>query len=325
MSIKIHIPRNISVLISKMMLLSFLLLTLRCSKPIDLEVDRTAIIVVDGKVATEPGASRVIMYGIDQDGIQIPLSGYVVSIVSSDGTENSFLEHENSGEYRPDGGFVGEIDESYYLLAVSPTGQTLVSDVEVIQEPMPFELSILDTTRFISEAPGIVTQKEGRAAVVSFDPSNKPAYYARFTFRYEYVHSINLSQIIEQTEDAFRLFSCLDNDMCTSSPSTLVIEVVDRKNWTFIDCVDPPVPCSLPCCEFFEDYGTEFIVTQESYSESTIRFWEEVELLLENDGLVFDTYPFPVTGNVRCDDCDLEVFGYFSAVGMNQAKALVTL
>ena len=249
----------------------------------------------------------------------------MVNIRSSSGTKYSFVEQTQLGEYFPEPTFAGEVNESYQMVAISPNVETIVSDVEEIVEPLPFEIDIVDTTRFISEGPGIVTQKEGRAVIVSLDPSNQPDYYGRFTFRYEYIHSINLRNIVVQRDDAFELYTCIDPDACSTVPNSLLLDVVDRKDWTFLNCTDPPVPCALPCCEYFQDYGTEFIITQESYSESTIKFWEEVELLLENDGLVFDTYPFPVTGNVQCEDCNLEVFGYFSAVGMNQAKALVTL
>ena len=43
------------------------------------------------------------------------------------------------------------------------------------------------------------------------------------------------------------------------------------------------------------------------------QYWEQVDLLIGNDGLVFDTFPFELKGNLTCDDCPMEVIGLFSA------------
>ena len=111
------------------------------------------------------------------------------------------------------------------------------------------------------------------------------------------------------------------------------MELVDFSECTFLNPLPfcfmsrqiAATPCELPCCEEYIEYATVFRIRQESLSASAYDFWNQVEQLRNNDGLVFDTYPFPVRGNVSCDDCDLEVIGFFSAVGVLEESQVVVL
>ena len=202
-----------------------------------------------------------------------------------------------------------------------------MSSSETIQEPLPFELTILDTTRIVALEPGIFVPKEGKAAVATLDATSMEDYFSRFMFRFEYVQPLTRLTEAEQQLDEFKLVECYSNESCTNSPLNITVGVVNRRSWKFLDsgCRPPPLDCALPCCVEFRDYQTNFIVTQESYSETSNLFWQQVDLLLSNDGLIFDTYPFPITGNVSCDDCNIEVIGFFSAVSVNEQTEMVTL
>ena len=136
--------------------------------------------------------------------------------------------------------------------------------------------------------------------------------------------------MVEEDTEAFELFSCTDEEVCQQQQS-VTLSLVDFRDWTFLNTdscdftIDPPPPCELPCCQDFLDYPTIFTIRQESLSSGAYEFWREVELLRENDGLVFDTYPFPINGNVSCDNCNLEVIGFFSAVAVLEESELVVL
>ena len=311
----------------------FCILTLfiGCAEPIEFDIEGTEIMVVDGKVSTEPDESRIILYGLDQEGIRIPLSGYNVTVISGDGEEYNFIESEVPGEYRPASNFNGVVGQQYRMTAVTTGGNLIESTFDVIEVPNPFLLQTVDTIRTESQQLGITATIDAKAAIAVFE-SPETDYYARFKFQYEYIQPFTLETVVERDGEAFTLFSCSDLVNCTTEQS-LVVELVDFREWTFLNpqpfCFMSrqiaSTPCELPCCEEYIEYATVFRIRQESLSASAYDFWNQVEQLRNNDGLVFDTYPFPVRGNVSCDDCDLEVIGFFSAVGVLEESQVVVL
>ncbi len=83
--------------------------------------------------------------------------------------------------------------------------------------------------------------------------------------------------------------------------------------------------CPFPCCMEFDLWLVEYYVNLESVSPRGYRYWEEVQRLRSNDGLVFDTYPFQIKGNVSCVNCDSETVGLFRTVFERKSGKLDSL
>lgn len=305
--------------------------TLTCEQPIEFAQNSSVLLVVDGKVSTETRASYIQIYQItsgDQSQKEY-LSGFAVSVKSIDGDEILFSPTENSGIYRPDESFRAVVGQKYMLQAIGPSGQELSSSFDAVMEPVDFLLEIVDTSEFVAEgSANIVVEREAKAAVANLNIANKTAYQAKFTFEMKYVQVFTGEILSEEKIDSFVLFDCKDRAACATSGGVKVsVGLAQHRDWTFINpaCDEPPPSCVLPCCEHFQSYQTEFIVRQEAQSEETYAFWEEVEKLLKNDGLVFDTFPFPVNGNIECENCEYPVVGYFSTVSVNEQKSMVVL
>ena len=82
---------------------------------------------------------------------------------------------------------------------------------------------------------------------------------------------------------------------------------------------------SMGCCEYRDQWETVFKLELESLSKETFRFWEDLERLTTGNGLIFDTYPFPLEGNVTCQGCEGDFFGLLRASSTTVKERIVIL
>lgn len=340
------------------------LIAIACQEPFDFDSPDASLVVLDAKVSTMMGETSVTIYSTSNEEVKKrkALSGFEVSLVTGTGVIIDFEEGETRGVYRPiDPNFIGEVGQSYRLSTVSPDDHQIISQYDSIHAPVDFELTLENVieTELNTETNSLI---EMPAIGVFVDlHADREDYFSRFTFRYEYDHFFTESREFQRPVDEFVLYECRTPDICDDPAKKLIGTQVDR-GWSFwdstdhrcdslrtttyvaehpngilaafIDCapdslagvwLDPDGEYVCCCCITFEDYETEFVVIQETLSNQSYRFWQNVDRLLNNDGLVFDTFPFPVTGNVSCENCPFTVVGQLRAVAETRKSQSVLL
>lgn len=316
--------------------LLLLIFLFSCAEPYDFGVQRADITVIDGKVSTEQGQSFVSIYRIVNEE-QIDQDGLEIMIFSNLGETVDFMYDATDRVYIPqDPGFSGTIGVGYQL-QVSLNGTLLYqSDYDILPDPVSFTIEARDT--LISELVGpfnLLVDKKAVVAVANI-PQVTNDVYAKLEFSYSYLDYFSNERILVSYSDDFVLFNNLNVD---GSVQTIDVPVGNKliTPWFFFDESRPPEQCQSapecgsdpccgnPCCEFRATWLTEFNITQETMSSETYKFWENVEKLRSNDGLVFDTFPFPLKGNITCIQCDQEVVGLFRAVAETSNQIDVVL
>lgn len=315
-----------------------ILLTLfSCSEPIDFELGTNRIIVVDAQVAQTEGETYAIIYQnitTDQKVVKESISGLNVQLLSKAGEVVVLLEtlaDNDKRVYVPENNkFVGTLGQEYRLVVQSSDGYTITSDYDMLYEPVDFNLLIDQTTEITLGEANVSTEVNVFNAVAEVQPNRE--YYSKFSFRYQFDHywypgddstTIN--------NDDFLLYSCNSEITCNEKQSFIVGSEID-KNWRFSEsnCYDTINPfnvntCPEWCCITLEDWDTKFYVRQEVLSAESFSYWKEVDQLLSNDGLVFDTPPFNIKGNLSCENCDFPVVGQFKSVSIIEKSTFVVL
>lgn len=297
-----------------------------CAEPIEFEIDRTELIVVDGKIATRKGESYIKIYKSSNKNKREDLNGYDIKVITGSEEEIVFTESNFPGRYIPESPFQGVIGEKYRMEAISPEGFEIVSSYDLIMSPAPYKIEVLDTVEQELSNAGILLTNEIKAVFVTVDTKGRDLYQSKFTFEYQYRHEFTLDTLSETILDEFTLFSCENASQCQNEFGQLAAKQADRE-WFFFnpECGEITPDCPTNCCYRVPDWITVFVMTQEVMTPQTFRFWQKIERLLVNDGLIFDTFPFPLEGNVSCENCDIPVVGNLSAVSVNSEKSIVWL
>lgn len=282
-----------------------------CLEPYDFDLPPSLLTVVDSKVSTEVGESYVTLYETNQRSGRVSLTDHTVQIVSSTGQTFDFVESDDPGVYLPqDANFTGTVGEAYRVNITSPEDFEIVSEFDTIQEVVDFDLVVEDSTIFLTS----VIDQDVKAVIAEFQP-NVESHFAKFTFEFTYIHFLTGNTIRERSKDEFKLFECAGS-LCESSIRE-VVQLEPTRVWIFNSnspACQQDRGCNEPCCFEFQDWATDFTLRGEVLSKQAHDFWSEVELLLSNDGLVFDTFPFPVKGNVSCETCPFDVVGLHQSV-----------
>ena len=236
-----------------------------------------------------------------------------------------FTYDAESENYVPnDSQFAGLPGEQYRLIAVNEAGQSIISDYDIVPEPVDFELSVRDTTILVQNDLNLARRG---ARVASVDLVTQETI-SRFSFTLLYLDHWSKDTSYSSNTNEFVL---LDHRGSMGSEIGIDVSVLPvRDFWVFqnVDLCGPsrdPAGCFLPCCITFPEWPVWFQISHETISVAAYEYWSEVERLTRGDGLVFDSYPFPLKGNIRCEECDGEVVGFFRAVSENSGMKATTL
>lgn len=297
-----------------------------CSEPFEFDIEEGVFNVIDAKVSTEEGGSYVRIIALN-DSTQTFRNDFAVQIVSDGGEVIDFSYDVLSGNYLPvDPTFRGTRGIKYRLSASNNAGILFESSYDSIPDSLPIDIEIADTVvlefnerlnRFL------LTEAIASTAVVPF---TSDIFYSRLELVYAYQdHWMSDSTIIEEIDD-FILFDNFQVEI-PSSGATIPLGIRINEPWLFFDTTQPsafcnsvilfdcPDPCcGNPCCHFEDRWIINFRLVQENVSPGTYEYWKNVEKLRNNDGLVFDTFPFPVEGNIECTGCANQTLGLFQAV-----------
>ncbi|GAB4232497.1 MAG: hypothetical protein Tsb0034_05320 [Ekhidna sp.] len=306
-----------------------------CSEPFKFDTEVQETLVVDAKVSTVSGNSYIDIYSLNGSG-KASQSDLSVRVFSTNGAEMSFAYDETSARYIPsDPSFFAIVGYGYRFEAESGNGTMLSSDFDYVPAPVDFSIAVKDTVETFLSDLNRVFNRRARAAVASI-PVQEDPFYVKFEFEYEYEDYFSRELVKVDGEDEYVLSTNVDNAF-SQDILNLPIGSTNLTEWRFYDDSRPPIECqeSLmcgedpccgnPCCYYTPDWPVNFIIVQEALSREAYEFWENAERLRNNNGLVFDTYPFPLEGNITCEGCDGQLAGLFRAVSEIQKKQRTTL
>ncbi|WP_462250014.1 DUF4249 family protein [Ekhidna sp.] len=317
----------------------WLLMIQACTEPFEVENKRD-VMILDGRVSSNVGQSFVRIYKINADGSQTTFNDFDVRIVDTNEQETTFITQTSfSNTYLPeDFGFVGLEGIGYKVIATNSDGIMLESDFDYVVEPIDFDFEIGDTTVVVTSQANEPIFRDATTAIASVTNDGTPIY-SKLDFNYRYMELFTEDTIIVQDND-YVLFSCDDNNECDDRVD-VTAGFTTRFEWFFIlrsrfcdrlasvtqlNFVENCTPAgSMGCCEYRDQWETVFKLELESLSKETFMFWEDLERLTTGNGLIFDTYPFPLEGNVTCQGCDGDFFGLLRASSTTVKEQIVIL
>lgn len=304
-------------------LLFLFLGSISCSEPYSFDSYKEITDVVDGRVSTIPGKSHISIYRVSNDGIIERIDDLEVFVMSESGLRYDFAYDMSTVSYRPiDSEFVAEVGESYKMMALGSESQVYESEFDVISKQIEFDIAFEDTViRELNEFNRVIETK-GTSAIAVIPPQ-EDNFYLKLDFKYSYLNYFDESVIISKiNNEGFVLLKCDGNLDCFRSFKIPV--GFKEAYWKFRNpdpgcdgvpnCPNPSSPtetCCLPCCFELQFWDADYEISLKALSESSYRYWEDVKRLRDNDGLIFDTNPFPADGNISCTGCENKVVGLF--------------
>ncbi len=310
---------------------------LACSEPHDFEIVNTAVNVVDAKISNLIGRSYIDIYQNLASG-KIYIQDLNVALVTDQNDVIPFIYDPGENSYRPlDENFVADSDLEYRMVASGQNEIIYESSFERIEPPVNFKFAIKDTTLFDRQVDGITgVAKEARAFVARLPPNLERAYL-KFDFKYSYADFFTGDTTTREFLDESVLFTSVGINQ-TSDSIEIPLRVKTFTGWFFTDRSIPAFACSQDdicdrddpccgniCCEFQRTWPAVYEIESQSMSLNAYNYWEAVKKLNSNNGLVLDTYPFPLKGNVSCSNCDNETIGLFRVVSETRKKIEIAL
>ncbi|MEO9870473.1 DUF4249 family protein [Ekhidna sp.] len=302
-----------------------------CSEPYEFEKIDSEVFIFDAKISTIEGNSYVKIQKTKSNVDENALMGLDVKVLSSEGAEFAFIYNSEVGSYLPQSStFAAEVGVSYMLRATTEDGLIFESAQDTVPAIVDFDVLTKDTTVFEVSSANTIVEKEAIATLAQLN-GNTDNVYAVFQYGFKYADFYTLDTSNLFSQDEFTLFNSISTGSNTNN-FEIPLGIYKRRNWRFVDyspeCDEQRVflfECPFPCCSEFERWLVEFYVNLESVSPAVFKYWEGVQRLRSNDGLVFDTYPFQIKGNVSCVNCDFETVGLLRAVFEVQSRKLESL
>lgn len=286
-----------------------------CLQPVDINTDALGgKVIISGQVSNLEGES-VVTIGLtaESDRLPYPVSGAVVNLFEGDEFAGSYTEDPFiPGKYKLPG-FAGTAGNSYHVQVIMPDDKTYAS----VPETMPPDAgSITPYYEIVAEE---AVNGEGNLAVLDFVkiyanavlPSNR---YIRWSVEEVYMAL--------ETPDPT---APLTPPPCfvTQDAEPQAIILLDRQYLASNDYPDlylarREVDVSFMLRHYFITYQTSLTVKAYDY-------WRKVEILVGQNGSVFEIPPAKVFGNVKnTSDESEEVFGYFQASHQSFGRVLLT-
>jgi hypothetical protein len=316
--------RTMNLLTRKLFLVSTLVLLFSCSEPFSFENASSTIVVVDGEISTEFGSSYVRIYKVINDRYKEPINDLDVRVITDDGQIYQFRYNDDDEVYASiDFYFVGQEGARYRMEASSNEGIVYESTYDSIPIPLDFDVTLKDTTVIQFTEFDVLVERRAVAAIAILKPTEN-VIYTKLAFRYSYIDYFSADSIGKSDPNKYILHEALSDGKNIEIPVGLRIV----EPFVFVNsdpkCNNMPLgtPCSLPCCRIEEFWRAKFEISSESMTKASYEFWIDAQKLTNNDGLIFDTNPFPLKTNVTCTNCENDVVGNFRTISKSISSTL---
>ena len=285
----------------------FLLAIGSCIDPIPFSAQNTSRVVIFGSITQEDRIHTVNIARSNRfGGFPLPLKGATVRVVGSDGSEGLYEEGEEGEYLLYPNRFRVLIGQEYHIEVELPNGQAYRSEPERVPVPRSLDDVYFQATfrEEVSNANVILESAKIEIYVNTPTKTNGQQTYLRWD--------------VEEDWD-FTDFVCggLDRSAtCYFDAFTRTVRMPlfhsEDESQERIDGFKVFERSPFPTIEFnFRHY---FSVRQYSISERAYRFWEQVNLVSNPQGTIFDVLPAAVEGNIYNVETEDEiVLGYFEA------------
>jgi len=281
-----------------------------CLTQVDLGTDNIGgRLVISGQISTIAD-QNIIQVGTtaDTERLPFPLSGAWVSVTDEQSEEIHLYSEDpfSPGSYILED-FQGTPGRSYYLTVIAPNGREYRSDSQQIPDDVgtigaTFDFNLEQYTDF----EGIVTEQPFmKIYASSVVPSSDSPIYLKW-----------------QVDEAFLLSPTDFPDPFGSvPPPCFIVQNADPQrivvlNGEFLNVsnIDNLLVCSRIVDWSFLEKHT-FSLVQTSFSKNAFAYWQNVHVLANQVGSIFDTPPAEIKGNILSINLPGEkVYGYFQAV-----------
>ncbi len=320
---------------SKVLNILFVIL-LACSEPHDFEIVSSAVNIIDAKISDLVGRSYINMYVNTENG-RVSIQSMNVNLITDQNDVIPFEYSPDENLYRPqDPTFAAESSVEYRMMASVQNEIIFESAAEQIESQVNFRFAIEDTTLFEPQIDGITGVEKKAKAFVARIPPIAENTYLKLDFKYSFPDMFTGDTTVRSFIDEFALFT---NVGIAQTMDSIAIPVRSKvfSGWFFTDhtilsifcnegeCTFEDPCCGNPCCGYSETWPAVYEIVAQSMSLDTYNYWEGVEKLNNNNGLVLDTYPFPLKGNVSCSNCNGETIGLFRVVSETRERITIEL
>jgi len=285
-----------------------------CVDPIPFTAENTGRVVISGTLTQENREHYVnVSLSNSFGGRPAPISGATVQVIGGDGSVGRYREIE-PGRYAlaPESLRV-LIGQSYQVRVVLPNGKAYQSSPE--QMPLPrsietvrFEVNIRDESSaadVISESAFIdlfidtELRTNGRQSYLRWDVEEA------WNFQDLICSGLDKAEVCYYTAETPTITMPLFHSEDPNQEVLRNFKVFERR--------------PFPTIQFnFRHY---FSVRQYSISKEAYSYWEQINLVSNPQGTIFDVLPAAVTGNVRnIEDEDELVLGYFEVSSVSIAR-----
>ncbi len=293
-----------------------------CAEVIELE-DNTVggQVIIYGRISNSTQANEVIISKAGQASTApIPIEGAIVKIVDDTGIEE-FLVEVAPGHYTLNRNVLsGQFGRSYRLEA-DIEGNIYSTDFQELlpvlsQDEMRYEIGV---ERDITSSGAMVTEDVVRVFVDSNLPDDLPE---RFFMRWE------IEEVYSVLTGIFPTFwfptTAPPQQQCYVTYKLGADEIflldgrdIRRSDLRNRELITRRIDRSFQNKHYFN-------LIQSRVSEENYEYWEKVRTLTITNGSIFDPVVGPLKGNIKSDNPEEEVFGFFEVVGIDTARLLMT-
>jgi hypothetical protein len=245
-------------------------------------------------------------------------SGAMVLVVCDDGNVYPFTETYAGNYVDIANALEPEAGKLYKLTVQTNTGEIFESDFESYKPSPPIDsITFTPEEKKISE---LDVREEGLQFYANSKSIDGEPVYLRWMLDATYTYSVPLySEYIwngetleEYHNDEFRV--------CWKNENIGGIFIGNSYGMAQNRVADAPL-------NFVSQFGDQLMIKyslhafQLSISESSYRFWYDLNQMINETGGLYETQPFRLEGNIRCtSDPDVNVIGVFEVAGVSELR-----
>ncbi|MCE7992175.1 MAG: DUF4249 domain-containing protein [Roseivirga sp.] len=301
--------------------ITLLFVALACSQVIDLETNETGgQVVIFGRVTNGTSFNQIAVARTGNLGqAPIPLSGAIVRIISENGQEQ--LMHElprEPGIYKPEqSDFKGTVGVGYRL-EVEVLGQVYGTSLQVMPE-------VIGEDRLDWE----LVEEEDISETGTTTTDHVIKVYGQTSFR-ELPDEFYVRWGIEESYTVFGLVLPRSHFPRYTPEQCYIINDLSEQETFLLDgtkirslelgrqlFATRPIDRSFGVKHYFN-------LIHSAINKETYDYWSKINDLTTRVGSIFDTPPAPVPGNIKSNDPEEEVLGFFEVVSIDTARIFMT-
>nr|WP_255647337.1 DUF4249 domain-containing protein [Fulvivirga sedimenti] len=296
-----------------------------CVDPFDPPVENyEELLVVEAFISDDPGPQVVYLSLTSPiDTVRfLPVTGAEVLIKDQDGNQYSFNAAESGAYYSDPGVFIPLPGNIYVLEVRLSDGRRIVSEPVEMKLTPPLTEVFYEQQAFVGAESGTI--EEGFVVMANTDGLANEDIYLRYDWEETYMTVPPYPAFFVYNEQTEIIEPREDNiSQCWIDQRSSAINIVTTEGRAITDIREHPIRyLSFRGVELNERYSIR--VKQYAMDAEAYRFWKSLKETNESTGSLFDTQPFPLTGNLmNADDQNEPVLGYFDVASVSSERIFI--